>query len=193
MNRLTVANPLRLEIETQFLVPEEIKPEHAILAKTLRNRGVTVYSNTPLLATVNDTADHLHRLAFDLRQSGIEFHHIYVAGWSLQEDWSQQHPVNLTDVIDIATKIRRDGSGREIPRYVILTQLGEVDFGLTSRFVMKNDQVFVKLLPYNLAYYRGMHPEFNWPDSVQTDDDSRPVVRLDGVINPCGVHLDDSN
>ncbi len=183
LNRLTVANPMRLEIETQFLHSNEIRPAHEKLVRSLNNKGITVYSNTPLLATVNDTADKIHSLAFGLRQIGIEFHQIYVAGWPLQEAWSAKHPVDLQDVIDIATRVRRDGSGREIPRYVVLTELGDVDFGLTSKILTDNGQMRLTLLPYTRDYYKSMDPEFEWPERVTTDHDGHPVLPISGLIN----------
>jgi lysine 2,3-aminomutase len=183
LNRLTVANPMRLEIETQFLHANEIRPIHEKLTRALKNKGITVYSNTPLLATVNDTADKIHSLAFGLRHMGIEFHHVFVAGEPLQKRWSETHPVDLQDVIDMATRIRRDGSGREIPRYVVMTDLGDVDFGLTSKFSTDNGQMCLTLLPYTLDYYKGMDPDYTWPGSVTTDDDGHPVLPISGLIN----------
>lgn len=183
LNRLMVANPMRLEIETQFLHSSEIKPIHEKLVRTLNNKGITVYSNTPLLANVNDTADKIHSLAFGLRHIGVEFHHIYVAGGALQKDWNAKHPLDLQDIIDIATRIRRDGSGREIPRYVVLTELGEVDFGLTSKIVVDSGQMRLALLPYTLDYYQSMDPGFELPEHVTIDDDGHPVVPVSGLIN----------
>ena len=183
LNRLTVADPVRLEIETQFLHANEIRPIHEKLVRTLNNKGITVYSNTPLLAAVNDTADRIHSLAFGLRHIGIEFHHIYVAGGPLQKTWSVKHPVDLQDVIDIATRVRRDGSGREIPRYVVSTELGDVDFGLTSKISVDNGQMQLTLQPYTLDYYKSMDSEFTLPEDAKIDDDGHPVVPLSGVIN----------
>ena len=183
LNRLTVANPLRLEIETQFLHSSEIQLAHKKLTKTLNNRGITVYNNTPLLSTVNDTADEIHKLAYACRSMGIEFHHVYVAGLPLQRKWNETRPVDISDVIDIATRVRKDGSGREIPRYIILTELGEVDFGLTSKMIGDNGRVNVKLLPYDLAYFRGMEPAFSWPSSVKVDGDGKPIVTVAGLTN----------
>jgi hypothetical protein len=181
LNRLTVSDPLRLEIETQFLHTAEIRPDHEPILKALRNRGITVYNNTPILYGINHAADEMHRLAFALRDMGMEFHHIYAAGWPIQKNWSQDHPVDVADVIDIATRVRRDGSGREIPRYMIQTELGEVDFGLTSRFIKENDGLWIKLLPYDLAYYQDMDPAYQWPEGVKTDEDGRPVVPVPGL------------
>jgi L-lysine 2,3-aminomutase len=161
----------------------EIQLAHKKLTKALNNRGITVYNNTPLLSTVNDTADEIHKLAYACRSMGIEFHHVYVAGLPLQRKLNERRPVDISDVIDIAARVRKDGSGREIPRYIILTELGEVDFGLTSKMIGDNGRVAVKLLPYDLAYFKGMEPAFSWPSSVKVDEDGKPIVAVAGLTN----------
>jgi lysine 2,3-aminomutase len=181
LNSLTLANPLRLEIETQFIRADEFRAEHARLVRRLNNRGITVYSNTPLLGGVNDTAADVHDLAYRCRRAGIEFHHLYVAGLSVQDTWNPDHPVALNDVIDIATCVRREGSGREIPRYIISTTLGEVDFGLTSAFVGTGTDLAVKLMPYTRSYFRAMQPDFNWPDNIEIASDGKPIVPVLGL------------
>jgi L-lysine 2,3-aminomutase len=148
--------------------------------RRLTNRGFTVYGNTPLLGGVNDTPDSINALAYGYRQAGIEFHHLYLAGQPLQTSWNAQHPIDLYDVVDIAIRVRREGSGREIPRYVIVTGLGEVDFGLASSFTGVGENLSVKLAPYDLAYYTGMDPAFTWPANVTIADDGKPVVPVTG-------------
>ncbi len=184
LNHLTVANPLRLEIETQFLHSSEIRPEHTLLAEKLRNKGITVYSNTPLLSDINDSPDEIHRLAYQLRTAGIEFHHLYLAGLPIQ-DTHIRHigPINVAHVIDIAGRVRKDGSGREIPRYIIRTPLGEVDFGLTSKLIRLNGNIHVRLDPYNLDYFRQMDPDFIWPTNCLVDDAGAPIVPVPGLID----------
>jgi lysine 2,3-aminomutase len=182
MNRLTLVNPLRLEIEARFRVAGELRPAHTRVARQLNNRGITVYANTPLLGRINDSPQVIQELAYGLRRAGIEFHHLYVAGLSVQERWNRENPVSLYDVVDIATRVRREGSGREIPRYIIRTLLGEVDFGLSSRFIGGDGTLSLKLLPYDLAYFRSMAPDFTWPEAVVEADDGRPVVPLSGLL-----------
>jgi L-lysine 2,3-aminomutase len=181
LNRLTIVNPLRLEIETWFLKADEIQPEHATLTRRLNNKGITVYSNTPLLGGTNDSPDDIHTLAYVCRQAGIEFHHLYVAGLPVQKQWNTRHPVDMYDVIDIATTVRREGSGREIPRYIIRTPLGEVDYGLTSSFVYDNGNISIKLDCYPLSYFQNINPDFSLPDHVSLDQDGKPVVQILGM------------
>jgi len=182
MNKLTMVNPLRLEIETQFLVADEFQPRHTRLARLLINKGITVYNNTPLLGRVNDTPDAIHDLAYDCRKAGIEFHHLYVAGLPIQDHWNTKNPVALYDVVDIATRVRREGSGREVPRYIIRTPLGEVDFGLSSTLVGDGENLSVKLLPYELSYFKALSPDFTWPDDIKEDVDGKPIVSVAGLL-----------
>ena len=189
LNRLTMVNPLRLEIETGFLTADQIQPEHARLARQLGNRGITVYNNTPLFGRINDTSDAIHNLAYACRTAGIEFHHLYVAGLPVQERWNRDFPVDLYDVIDIATTVRREGSGREIPRYIIRTALGETDFGLSSTISGAHGDLSVKLLPYDQAYFKAMDQGFQWPEGVREDDDGHPVVAVNGLLKTTNFAL----
>ncbi|MHC4446088.1 MAG: radical SAM protein, partial [Planctomycetota bacterium] len=149
----------------------------------------TVYNNTPLLANINDHAEEIHRLAYSCRKIGLEFHQLYVAGLPLQKDWSQKHPLDISTVIDMASRVRKDGSGREIPRYIILTELGEVDFGLTSKLSEENGRMSLKLLPYTLDYFKGMDPAYDWPPHVRVDTDGNPIIPLTGLINTTGFFM----
>jgi len=159
-----------------------LRPEHTRLTRRLNSRGITVYANTPLLGQINDSPEAIHRLAYECRQAGIEFHHLYVAGLPVQNRWNAEHPVVLYDVVDIATQVRREGSGREVPRYIIRTPLGEVDFGLSSMLSGRDQALSVKLLPYDRAYFTAMEPAFNWPAEVVEDTDGRPVVPVTGLL-----------
>ncbi len=181
-NRLSLVNPKRLEIETQFLVPEEFTAEHGRITKLLRNRGITVYNNTPLLGRINDTPETIHLLAYQCRQAGIEFHHLYIAGLPLQNWWNANNPVALYDVVDIATRVRRDGSGREVPRYIIRTAAGEADFGLATEIIGEGDALKIKLLPYDRRYYEGIRADFSWPAGVQEADDGHPIAEITGLV-----------
>jgi lysine 2,3-aminomutase len=189
LNRLTMVAPLRLEIETQFLVADELRPAHARLARLLNNQGISVYANTPLLGKINDTPEAIHQLAYSCRQAGIEYHHLYVAGLAVQDHWNRIHPVALYDVVDIATRVRREGSGREVPRYIIRTVLGEVDFGLSSTFVGQDENLSVRLLPYDRSYYTSMQSDFAWPAAVAEDPDGKPVVPVVGLLKTTAFAL----
>ncbi|MBF0467948.1 MAG: radical SAM protein [Desulfamplus sp.] len=189
LNALSVVNPLRIEIETWFTLADEITDLHARVVRRLNNRGVTVYCNTALLGGVNDCDEKIHALAYAARKAGMEFHHLYVAGLPIQHKWNIEHPVDSHDVVDIATKVRREGSGREIPRYIVATRIGEVDYGLTSSFVHDNGGLKIKLGCYDLAYYKALNKNFVLPEGVSMDDDGHPVAPLKGFIKTSGFPI----
>ncbi|MDA3832494.1 MAG: radical SAM protein [Spirochaetales bacterium] len=183
LNCLTVASPLRLEVETWFLKAEEINSEHLSLVRRMNNRGITVYSNTALLGGVNDQQDEIFALTFALRKAGIEFHHLYVAGLALQNVWNSEHPIDMYDVIDIASKIRREGSGRAGPRYIIQTPIGEVYYGLTSSFFPEEKRVLMKLESYDLKYYRQLDPEFSLPQDIWENNKGELMMPVPGLVS----------
>lgn len=186
LNRLSVVRPLRVEVETWFFHSSEIGPEHGRVAAALRRRGISVYVNTPVISGVNDSAEELHRMASACRAAGMEFHHVYAAGHPLQAVCNHDRPVDVDDLLDMATKVRRDGSGREIPAYIILTYLGEADFGLSSRLMGRGGDVWARLLPYDLAYFKAMDPAYEWPEGVEEDPEGRPVVKVPGLASASG-------
>jgi hypothetical protein len=105
-----------------------------------------------------------------------------VAGLPVQISWNAVHPIDSYDVVDIATRVRREGSGREIPRYIIATPLGEVDYGLTSTMIREGDAVSVELRCYDQAYYTSMAPGFQFPDGATLSENSHPVLPVPGLI-----------
>jgi lysine 2,3-aminomutase len=183
-NKLSVAAPTRLEIETQFLHPSEFNPAHEKIAKALRQRGVTVYNNTPLLAFINDSEDEVFGLTSNCRRAGIEVTHLYIAGMPLQQKWNEEHPIHVSQVIDISSHLRRSGGGRELPRYIVRTPLGDADLGLTALVVGCDDDgtALLKLLPYDLEYFTSIDPGFTWPEGVNVDDDGHPIVAVRGLL-----------
>jgi len=182
LNQLAVAHPLRLEIETWALTADQITDHQARVTRRLNNRGISVYANMPLLGGVNDSDGAVHDMAYALRNAAMEFHHLYVAGLPLQTQWNAKFPVDSFDVIDMATKVRREGSGREIPRYIIATPLGEADYGLTSSMQRSGNGVALTLGCYDLAYYKDLDGNFEFPAGVETDENSCPVVSVPGLL-----------
>jgi L-lysine 2,3-aminomutase len=182
LNRLHVLRPTRLEVETQILHSGELKPELFRVVRDLRLHGITVYNNTPLLGFINDNEEEMLRISSECRAVGIEFNNIYVAGLPVQEDWNSRHPIELNTVVDIATYVRRNGSGREVPRYVLRTALGEVDFSIVPRiFVPTPEGVSVRLLERNLEHFRAIAPDFRWPHLVTVDEQGQPLVPVPGI------------
>jgi L-lysine 2,3-aminomutase len=181
-NKSTV-NSKRIEIETQFLHSSEIQEEHGKIAAAFRKKGITVYNNTPLLPFINDSKEEIMNLAYKLRKNGIEFHHLYISGLPMQIEWEEEYPVDVNNILDIATHIRRHESGREIPRFIIRTELGEVDFGLTSTIYTTDElgRLSIAVKPYDLKYFKSMYKEYTWPEGLQFNEKNVPVTLVPGL------------
>jgi len=141
---LSIVRPLRMEVETQFLHETEFLDAHSRLADCFRRKGITVYANSQLLSGVNNGAEDMQKISYRCREKDIEFHHLYVCGMSLQDKWNEDKKIIADSVLDIATYLRRYGSGREIPRIIIRSQLGESDFNLTSRFIRTYEGIMLE-------------------------------------------------
>ncbi|MCG8615657.1 MAG: hypothetical protein MI802_05525, partial [Desulfobacterales bacterium] len=126
----SLSRPRLLEVETWWQAPAQVLPAHREAARALTAAGIGVYGNLPLIFGVNDDPALVAGLAHALRDAGIEFHHVYAAGLSLQNELNSAHPVPANRVLEIASHVRMVCSGREIPLYVIWTPDGEQDFGL---------------------------------------------------------------
>jgi hypothetical protein len=90
--------------------------------------------------------------------------------------------VDIDTIVGIATELRRTGSGRELPRLMIATELGEVDFGSgchirpgPARGVSE-----IVMWPYTLEHFRSLDPAFAWPDGVR-EEAGHPVVQMPGL------------
>jgi lysine 2,3-aminomutase len=113
----------------------------------------------------------------------MEVHHLYVARLLAQRRWNDKHPTHLSRVLDIASHLRRTGSGRELPRYIISTELGEVDFGLTAEVVdsSRRGRTRLRLTAYTLDDYRALDPDFRLPEGVEVDDEGHTIVTVFGL------------
>ncbi len=182
-SKLRIVRPKRLEIETTVLRESELGPGAARVVRELRLRGITVYANIPLLGLINDNEQDMLSLTSRCRQCGVEVCNVYVAGAPVQRDWNEAHPIELNSVVDIATYVRRLGSGRQQPRYVLRTALGEVDFSIAPRiFTQRPDGgVSVTLRPHDLAYFQRIDPRFEWPAGVEVAGEGHPCLPVSGI------------
>lgn len=182
LNKLSPSMPLRLELETQFIHSSEFNDVHRRIIKQFLASGVTVYNNILLLAGVNDSPGEMMNICYACRQIGIELFQLYTAGIPVQERWNRERPIDASAVIVIATHLRRNQSGREVPLYVVRTAVGDADFNLNAHIVAsRDDSVDMRLDSYSLEYFTGMQEGFSWPAEVCGEIDGHPVVRVPGL------------
>ncbi|HSN54387.1 MAG TPA: hypothetical protein VLT32_06925 [Candidatus Sulfomarinibacteraceae bacterium] len=182
-NEVRITRPLRLEVEIPVLHPSELGDRLGRVVRRLRRRGVSVYAVVPLLSFVNDAEADLVGITAACRRLGVEVHHLVVAGHPLQAEWAAEHPVAVGRVVDLATALRRDGSGRELPRLILQTDFGEHDFGLTAVPIRRgaDGSLAFRLLAADLDGLRELDPSFELPPGVELDADNHPVVAVPGM------------
>ncbi len=183
-----VASPFRLEIEVWVTRSNQVGGEQDRLSAEFRSRGIGVYANCPIISGVNDTPDTMVELAGRLRHAGIEFHHVYAAGLPVQDQRNMESPLSTSTLIDIASAVRRYGSGREIPKFMLATGLGEADYGLTSKVLPDSEGIMIRLECYDLAYFTGLDPDFPVPAHAVFDK-GYPVISIQGVTHPGSFSL----
>jgi L-lysine 2,3-aminomutase len=182
-NRLGAVDPFRVELELGVVHHSELTLHHGRLADQLRRHGITVYCCTPLLAGVNLSPDDIRSISAACRQYGIESHHLLVAGDPAQMIWNRERPVSIMQVSDIASELRRVGSGRELPRYVVQTSLGEADFGLSAEpiGVDANGHARLRLLSHRVDDSGNVTPWGQLPADAEVDPEGHPVVTIPGL------------
>jgi len=180
LNRLGVVRPCRLEVETQILHASQIDDRLRAATVRLARAGITVVTNIPLLAGINDHGTAILAITSGCRRAGIEVGNLLVAGLPLQG--SVARSVTIGQVVDIASHVRRHESGRAVPRYLVRTRLGEIDFSVApSIFVCDREAVRVRMRPHDLATFRSIDPEFEWPADVTIDAGGHPLVPVCGL------------
>ena len=182
-NQLDPATAVRLEICTSFLHESEFTKEHEEVANQLRERGITVFNETPLLAGINDRPEDILAIANECRHAGIEFHALFLTGMAIQNSWPQSQAIELARVIDIASHVRLNGSGREIPAYILRTAVGDIDYGLSTEFVKtdEDDRAVLKLLSCHLSDLLKLDENYKLPDEAKVNEDGTISLPIDGV------------
>ncbi len=66
-------------------------------------------------------------------------------------------------------------------QYIIRTELGKADFGLTLRLYNDKGELRIRLLPYSLSYFRQMDPDFSLPEYAKTDEKGIPDIPIFGL------------
>ncbi len=130
LNRFDIASPFRLEFETWWLAADQITQAHSLLFSAITDAGMGVYANTALILGINTDPETAESLVHEVRRAGMEFHHVYTGGLNIQKRYNGNDCIPMADVVALASRIRMNCTGREVPLYVAWTPEGDRDFGL---------------------------------------------------------------
>ena len=183
LNRLRIVCPTRIEVETMVVHSSEITDHVGRAVRELRRRGITAYANVALLRAVNDTPEELMSLATACRRIGLELHHAVVAGLPVQQSWNAERPISLAQVVDIASYLRANGSGRELPTYVVATPIGDLDVGLGFHLCAVDDEGSAQITAraFDRELIQRIWASGSTMDGVTFDPDGAPVLAIEGL------------
>ncbi|MEM7300438.1 MAG: radical SAM protein [Pseudomonadota bacterium] len=116
---------LRFEVGVNVNHPVEFWPESTEALKRLRDAGVRLYNQNPLLKGVNDNKQVLFDLFGALRDHDIEAHYLFHA---IPMRGMRHHRTTVEEGLRLATLISSSGefSGRSKPRYALLSDIGKI-------------------------------------------------------------------
>lgn len=184
LNRLSVVRPTRLEVETMVVCADELGDAVAGAVRSLRRQGITAYANVALLRMVNDTPQEMMALATACRRVGLELHHAVVAGLPVQVSWNAERPISLREVVAIASFLRANGSGRELPTFVVATPIGELDvgLGLRARGVADDGTTRIVATAFDREQVRQAWTSGAIPPDLAFDPEGAPILPVAGLV-----------
>jgi len=172
-----------VELAVHVNHPDELTPPTDAALARLRAAGLHTYSQTVLLAGINDDAAVLARLLRGLRDRGVEIYTLYYPEPLLGSDHLRP---SLARAAALKQELRRLVSGRANPRLIITTRVGKLELGVEAEEVAREAdgrQVWLRT-PYTLEGLRALEPRtLALPPHCRVDEGSgRLEVRyLDGA------------
>jgi lysine 2,3-aminomutase len=170
-----------VELAAHINHPDELTPATDAALARLHSAGVHVYSQTVLLAGVNDDAGVLAELLRALRRRGVEIYTLYYPEPLFGSD--HQRP-SLARALGLKRALRAMISGRANPRLIITTRIGKLELGEAEEVQREADGRHVWLrTPYTVEAFRELEPAFELPPGCRVDADTGRIEAryLDGA------------
>ncbi len=162
---------LRFEVGCNVNHPIEFWPESIEAIRKLREAGVRIYNQHPLLKGVNDDFQTLVELYSLLREHRVEAHYLFHA---IPMRGMSHHRTSLARGLDLANRISSCGefSGRAKPHYAVLSDIGKIVL-YEGVIADRNEAENTVLLRSGFSLQDRMrwNPAWEKPESVVVDDD----------------------
>ena len=164
-------NQFRFEVGLNVNHPIEFWPESVASLERLRQAGVGLYNQHPLLRGVNDDLDTLIELYELLRFHRIDAHYLFHA---IPLRGMSHHRTTLRDGLSLANALCANGSfsGRAKPRFAVLSDIGKIV--LYEGTIVDTDEAknrFLLRSGYRLEDRLKWNPLWERPESVLVDND----------------------
>lgn len=170
----------RFELGVNVNHPIEFWPESLASLERLRNVGVRLYNQHPLLKGVNDELDVLVELYSGMREFDIEPHYLFHA---IPMRGMSHHRTSLKRGLSLANELCSNGkfSGRAKPRFAVMSDIGKiVMYQDTIVDERSTDRLLLLRSGYRLSDRLKWNPSWVKPDSVIVDGDTMFTWYQDG-------------
>lgn len=176
---------VRFEIGCNVNHPVEFWPESIDGIRRVRDAGVRVYNQHPLLKGVNDDFQTLVDLYSLLRENEIEAHYLFHA---IPMRGMVHHRTSLEKGLDLATRISSCGefSGRAKPHYAVLSDIGKIVL-YEGVIADRNgaDNTLLLRSGFRLQDRMRWNPAWEKPESVVVEEDGTMLTwYVDGTDEP---------
>ncbi len=161
--------------------PVEFWPESVAALERLRDAGVRLYNQHPLLKGVNDDLATLIELYGLLRRHHIEAHYLFHA---IPLRGMSHHRTSIRHGLDLITRLSACGefSGRAKPRFAVLSDIGKIVLYHGSVVERRaSDNAVLLRSGFSIEDRRRWCPGWQTPDSVVLANDGTMLTwYLDG-------------
>lgn len=160
----------RIEIGSHINSPQEFWPESVEALSRIRDLGIVIYNQHPLLKGVNDSIDTLVELYDSCRHYAIEPHYLFHC---VPMRGMQHHRTSIAKGLDLIRKLTSGGyfSGRAKPHYAAMTDIGKITFYEGSILKRRPETNEVLLQSgYSINERLSYNPGFRLTKSMEVDD-----------------------
>lgn len=161
----------RFEVAVNVNHPVEFWPESVEALGKLKDAGIKLYNQHPLLRGVNDDLPTLIELYSLMREHSIEAHYLFHA---IPLRGMRHHRTSIRRGLELATKLDSCGefSGRAKPRFAVLSDIGKIVLfhGVIADTRDSDNSVLLRS-GYNIHDRMRWNPSWHKPDSVVLAND----------------------
>jgi lysine 2,3-aminomutase len=166
----------RIEVGVHICHPIEFWPETIAKIRLLRDAGIRLYNQHPLLKEVNDNEGTLINLYDLMRQHDIEAHYIFHC---IPMQGMDHHRTGVERDLNLVSSLTAGGhfSGRAKPIYTAMTDIGKIS--LFHGSIVRRDEVENMILlrsSYRYEDRKAWNPSWENPQSCEIDDQGYMAV-----------------